>query len=244
MTELYWHDAYYGELQSLYLLLILPVVFLVWRMTRGIDERRAVNPGSAPFVAGLTLFFAIETIIDPIATGPLVKLDLLRETWAATLIPFLFVLLGDLRVLLLAIGGARPGRPLRQNLAWALGVTLIVPIVAGVGFFVTRSIWPETHGQILWMIYEFAFFCLCVFFLRVWIPRQVSNDPALAAFLKTIFGFSAVYYALWWLADVVIVFADLDLGWAIRMVPNQLYYAVWVPFVYWRFFGLRPEKAS
>ena len=244
MAEFSWHEAYYGDLQSLYALLIAPIAFLVWRLTAGVDERRAEAPDAARFVSGLTLVFAIQTMIDPIATGPLIKLDLFRDSFAVTLIPFFFVLLGDLRVLLLAMGVARPDRSLWRNLAWALGTALIVPIVAGLGFAFTRWLWPDVHGQVLWMIYEFSFLALCVFLARVWVPRSVPNDPQLATFLKAIFGYSAAYYALWWVADVLIVVADLDLGWAIRIVPNQLYYAFWVPFVYWRFFSVRPENAA
>lgn len=244
MTEFFWHHAYHGDLQSLYALLIAPIAFLAWRLTTGSDARRAVVPGAARLVSGLTLLFAIETMIDPIATGPFLEFDLFRDSHASTLIQFLFVLLGDLRVLLFAIVIARPERRFSQNLIWALGMTLIVPIVAGGGFAFTRWIWPDVHGQVLWMIYEFAFFALCVLLARVWIPRNVRKESPSAAFLKTLFGFSAAYYALWWTADVLIVVADLDLGWAIRIVPNQLYYAFWVPFVYWRFFSLPPPNAS
>jgi hypothetical protein len=244
MMDLSWHEAYYGDLQSLYALLVVPIAFLAWRLAVPVDARRAEAPRAARFVSMLTLVFAIETMLDPIATGPLLKLELFRDSVAATILPFVFVLLGDLRVLLLAVGVARPERKLRQNLAWALGTSLIVPIVAGVLFTVARWIWPDVHGQVLWMIYEFAFLVLCIYLARIWVPIRVPNDPSVAAFLKAIFGYSAAYYALWWTADILITFGDLDLGWAIRMVPNQLYYAFWVPFVYWRFFSVRPEKAS
>ena len=110
MTEFSWHAVYYSDLQSLYALLVVPFAFLIWRLTTAIDVHSALVPDAARFVSGLTLFFAIETMIDPISTGPLLKLDFLHDTWASTLIPFLFVLLGDLRVLLLAIGVARPER--------------------------------------------------------------------------------------------------------------------------------------
>jgi hypothetical protein len=244
MSETFWHEAYTGDLQSVYALLVVPIAFLAWRLAASVDARQAAVPGAARFISGLTLLFAIETMIDPIATGPFLKLDLVRESFGATLIPFLFVLLGDLRVLLLAIGVARPERGLLENLGWALGAALIVPIFAGAGFCLARWIWPDIHDQVLWMIYEFAFLALCIFLARIWVPRSVANDPSRAAFLNTIFGYSAAYYALWWVADLFIVFGDLDLGWAIRMVPNQLYYACWAPFVYWRFFSARPSNAS
>ena len=52
---------------------------------------------------------------------------------------------------------------------------------------------------------------------------------------------SAIYYALWAVADVLIL-AGRDVGWALRIVPNQLYYAFWVPVVWWLFFS--PRYAS
>ena len=57
-------------------------------------------------------------------------------------------------------------------------------------------------------------------------------------------SFTAAYYALWLAADVLIVVAGLDLGWALRMVPNQLYYAFWTPFVYFRFFSASARNAE
>jgi len=243
MNEFSWHDVYYSELQSLYALLVVPAAFLVFRLAVPSSEDRAEVPAAARFVAGLTLFFAIETMIDPISTGPILKLDFLRDTFAASAIPFLFVVLGDLRVLLLVIGVARPERTLRQNLMWAFGMSLIVPILTGVCFVIAGWIWPDVHSQVQWMLYEFGFLLLCLFLSRVWVPHSTPNNPNQIAFLRSVFGFSAAYYFLWWLADFFIVVAEMDLGWAIRIIPNQLYYALWVPFVYWRFFSVRPTEA-
>lgn len=91
------------------------------------------------------------------------------------------------------------------------------------------------------MIYEFGFLAFCIVLGRVWVARVLPGDPTRAAYLRSIFGYSAAYYALWLGADLVIVVAGLDLGWALRVVPNQLYYAFWVPFAYWRFFSVRPS---
>jgi len=244
MTESFWRGVYYSDLQSPYSLLVLPLAFLAWRVVVPTDTSRAMVPEAARFVAGLTLFFAIATMIDPISTGPLLRSDALENSVAKTLIPFFFVLLGDLRVLWLAIGVARPERSLTQNLGWAIGTTLIVPVGAGIGYGLTRWLVPDIHSQLLWMIYEFGFFVLCVFFSRSWIPRSLANEPARASYLRALFGFSAVYYALWLIADLIIVLGDLDLGWAIRIFPNQLYYSFWAPFAYWRFFSAPPENAA
>jgi hypothetical protein len=244
MNEFSWQNAYYSELQSLYALMVVPLAFLAWRLMNPSDRERAEVPAATGFVAALTLIFSIETIVDPISTGPLLKLDGVQGHFAASIIPFIFVLLGDLRVLLLAIGVAQPDRSLERKLAWALGMSLLVPIGAGSIFALAKWIDPSLHGQVLWMLYEFGFLSLCIFLARTWAPRIASGDSAKLSFLRSVFGYSAAYYLLWWLADVLIVVADKDLGWAIRMVPNQLYYAFWAPFVYWRFFSRRPPNAS
>ena len=41
-------------------------------------------------------------------------------------------------------------------------------------------------------------------------------------------GYVAAYYSLWASADVLILF-EVDAGWLVRCVPNQLYYAFTVP---------------
>jgi len=67
----------------------------------------------------------------------------------------------------------------------------------------------------------------------VWVTGAVLIAIFAAGFL----------YALWAAADLLIV-AGFDAGWAVRLVPNQLYYAWYVPFVYWRFFSSRYAATS
>ena len=54
--------------------------------------------------------------------------------------------------------------------------------------------------------------------------------------VRALLAFAAVYYALWAASDVLIL-AGVDEGWLLRCVPNQLYYGLTVPFVWWRFFS-------
>ena len=247
MTPFSWHDAYYSELQSLYALLVVPVGFLAWRLAAPCDPARAVVPQAARFVSLATVLFALETMLDPIATGPMLKSNALRGTLAATLVPFLFVYLGDLRVLLVARAVLRPAEPFGRTLGFAAVATAVVPVATGVLYLGHRAIWPNADGQWMWMIYEAGFLALCVVAARVWLPRERTagdgSDGEGRAFLSSLFGYSAAYYALWLAADVVIVVAGLDLGWAIRMLPNQLYYAFWAAFVYVRFFSVPARNA-
>ncbi len=241
MTDFSWHAVYYNELQNVYALLVVPIAFLAWRAAAPMAFDRACVPEAARFVSGATLLFAVATMIDPISTGKIAQQDGIEGTFAATVIVFFFVLFGDFRVLLLAIGVACPERDLRENLGWAAGVTLVVPVFAGVTYTILGLLVEDLHGQVLWMLYEAGFFGLCVALSRRWIPRTLGDDVAATAkvaYLRALFGYSAAYYVLWFGADVLIVVGELDLGWAVRIVPNQLYYAFWVPFAYWRFFTL------
>ena len=65
------------------------------------------------------------------------------------------------------------------------------------------------------------------------------NDPERRRGLQAVAGYVALYYALWALADVLILVFGLDAGWLLRVVPNQLYYAFWLPFVWFQLASLR-----
>ena len=138
------------------------------------------------------------------------------------------------------VGVARPTESGRRGFAWAGAATLIVPIGTGVLYGLLVVTIDDLHGQWLWMIYEAGFAALCIGLSRAWLPRTLDGDPeraAKTAFLREALAYSAAYYALWLFADVLIVLGGLDLGWGVRIVPNQLYYALWTPFVYARFFA-------
>lgn len=81
--------------------------------------------------------------------------------------------------------------------------------------------------------------------LRAWlVPARVPpSEPRLRAYLRAILLYVAVYYALWAAADVFIL-NGIDAGWALRIVPNQLYYGLFVPFTYWAFFARRYAATS
>jgi hypothetical protein len=46
-------------------------------------------------------------------------------------------------------------------------------------------------------------------------------------------AYVTLYYGLWALSDTLWITTSLDAAWLLRMVPNQLYYAFFVPFVWW-----------
>ena len=231
-------EAFYAsELQSPWLKLVGPVAFLLWRAVA-----RSPGPGAVPaqarFVALWCTAFAIETIADPLATGPLVG-ALGLTGLGAQAVMLLFVLLGDLRVWWLVFHLAKPGIAALRR---ALLPTLAIPVFAYASTALADRLAEGIAGQWLWLTHE-ATFCGAALWLRSrWLPAHVA-EPTTRALLADVLLYSAVYYALWASADVLIL-AGFDLGWGLRVLPNQLYYGWTVPFVWWRCFASRYAATS
>ena len=87
------------------------------------------------------------------------------------------------------------------------------------------------------MVYELGFLAMALFLRQRVVPARVADDrPELRRYLRGLASYAAVYYALWAASDVLIQLVGWDGGWALRMLPNQIYYAFWVPFAYFTFF--------
>lgn len=214
----FWGAFYHSELQSLWLLLIVPFLFslylLLGRVPAGTPAQR--------FLRVYAWVFTLGTLLDPLATGPLSRaLDL--SGVAATALVFCFVLAGDFRVLLLLFAEGGAVADLRRAARRAAAFTLLVPAATGVLYspaWLGVTAWPS---QTMWLIYE-----LCFAALALWLRRRAPT-PALRAIALYAFA----YYALWASADVLIL-SGVDAGWALRVFPNQLYYAFFVPLAYFR----------
>lgn len=233
-----WHAFYDSDWQAVYGLQVLPALFLGWLLATGRWRASAGESRDARFVRLYALGFSVETLVDPVATGPLLgALD-----WGATggtVVGLLFVLLGDFRVFLLLFAlsddGAPRSVPVKRALAFA-------PLVAVGGFALNAALGAALGalpGQVLWLCHELLFVAMAL-----WLRHNVVSSrlaPAAVvrrAALQRITSFVALYYALWATCDVLIL-AGLDAGWLLRVIPNQLYYAVWVPFVYFSLGAVR-----
>src|SRR5262249_48844309 len=127
-----WRELYDSDLQGLYALLVVPTLFLLYRLVRG-QPRGARTPAGA-FVDGYCIVFALQTLLDPLITGSLIRALGATEGPAATVTLALFVLLGDFRVYLLVFGLIALARQrawtaaVRPAVAW----TLVVPAAPSV----------------------------------------------------------------------------------------------------------------
>jgi len=243
----HWHALYATDIQGVYALWVVPVAFLLFIRLVPRQNPSMVAPGASGLMATYALVFGLETILDPLAGGLMVRWLGLADGWMATIVMFAFVLLGDFRVLLLvfyllAVGSrASTGRPAEIELgsvvARAASWTLLVPVATGVLVGLGRTVAGPLHPQVLWLVYELSFLVLAGWFRHRLIPRTVVAAQApIAAYLRDILGYVAIYYALWATADVLIM-AGLDVGWALRILPNQLYYAFYLPVAYALFFS-------
>jgi len=136
----------------------------------------------------------------------------------ATAVPLTFVLLGDFRFFLLVTAATPDGglalRP--RDVALAAGWTVVVPLFSQVVMAALPAEWRSPRT--LFWIYEVAFCVLTVAAIRR-LPRVRA-----APWLQRLCGFVLVYYGLWAAADSVLLATGADAGFALRVVPNVLYY--------------------
>ena len=217
-----WDAFYHGDLQGLWSLIVVPALFLLarpWRRPR----RAGADPRAAGFVCAWATVFTLATIADPPA---IVRLGL-------PVLPF--VLLGDFRVFLLVLGVAEPDRPLSGAIARAAAWTMVVPVIAWTSYHLAIAVAGPLPEQVLWLAYEIAFVALALWWRARLVP---ARRPIALRYLRAVLAYVALYYALWGVADVLIL-AGVDLGWALRVIPNQLYYSLWMPVAWGLFFSRR-----
>ncbi len=219
-----WKELYDTTLVGVYALLVLPVLFLARLPMRGFASSAGVEPYAARFVHLWTIAFALASIADPIATGLL--------GWP--LMPW--VLLGDYRVFALVLIVMEPGRARASALLEAVAWTLPVPLIAYSAVRVIALVSGEPPGATLWIVYETSFALLTLFMMARVVPRRVGAERApVRRYVRAVLGFVCAYYVLWVASDVLVL-TGRDVGWALRVVPNLLYYGAFVPFAYFRFF--------
>jgi len=241
-----WREFYQSDLQGVWLLWVVPAIFLLHLGRTWHRPTASVEPRAAGFVRAYAVVFALETMLDPFAGGPLLRWLGLAAGAAATRVMVAFVLLGDFRVFLLVLFLATPEpRSLPRVAGEAALWTLVVPVVAVAVERGLRALVGETPPQSIWLVYELAFLAMAVVLREVVVPARIgAGRPRLRAYLRAVTTYVAVYYALWALADVLIMIGGVDAGWALRIVPNQLYYAFYVPLVYGLFFSRRYTSTS
>ena len=224
-----WRAFYQSELQGVWLLLPVPATFFVYLLLSRRARERAARSDEARFVRCWALLFSLETLLDPLV-GSKLPAWLGAPAPVATAAMLVFVLLGDFRVywLLFAVALA----DVRRGARIAAAATPAVPLLAYAGEHLLARVAPDATGQRLWLIHELLFTAVALWLWAVWLPRHVA-DAARLRFLRRVCGYVIGYYALWAASDALWLAFAPDAAWGLRVVPNQLYYAFFVPFVWW-----------
>lgn len=177
-------------------------------------SRRELSPSMRRYCAAL----GVLTLMDAWLTAKhIIGIGSLSGPLGSA-VPLFFVLAGDFRYLLLVTAADTQGEIAlgSRALRGAAGLTVIVPIFSQVAL----SLLPESlnSSRVLFLVYEVSFVLLTLTLIRVH-PRARSIP-----WIRSVSQFVVFYYALWASADLVILLTDSDLGFALRVVPNVLYY--------------------
>lgn len=191
-----------------------------------------------PFLSAWAVLFTVEIALDAYVTGAWSPLLAHHAAWIGTVaVPF--VILGDYRYFVLVERQVRPGL---SAFGIALAWSLLVPVIA----FGTAHAMPHAFADVrrLFLLYELLFVVVALVFRFVRLPRRFARAATpvpdeVQRWLLRLTDFELAVYVLWAAADIII-FAAGDAGFLVRIVPNVLYYAVFIPFA----LATAPREAS
>jgi hypothetical protein len=195
----------------------------------GIRAARRAHDADPRRRAFLLSFLVIELaiLVDAFFTGAWSPLP--PESTAAQAAAAVFVVLGDLRYFYFIErqrGEVAAGsRSALRAMTIALPVSLIVPV----GTAVCRGLWPaRLQGNFLYFVYELALLVVAVAFALARRPRVTDRADRRRAYVTRLLVLEVVQYATWAIADLLIL-AGEDIGYLVRVLPNAIYYAAFVP---------------
>ena len=203
-----------------------------WLLTAGTIAWLSQKP--AGWLRTALLVFAAQLCLDNFLTGawnPLRSDSPLNQPLAIA-----FVILGDWRFFLLTERFAAPQPRTWRPWLVSLGFALIVPVVQGAAIQILPQAFPTLRHTFL--AYELAFLFLAILWRAFVLPARLRNTPEpTRRWLFALAHFEIAQYALWPLADVLILAgtdAGHEAGFALRLVPNTLYYGAFLAFAAWR----------
>jgi hypothetical protein len=180
-----------------------------------------------PFLYAYLTVFLVAILADATVTGGWSPVPL--DTPAYTAFSVLFIVLGDLRYFVLAERVTRPRDSLWSVLRFSLPISLLMPVATGI---MTRTIPMMADTRVLYAVYEAAMGVMVLALDRFRFgPREIN--PATRRWVHEVSLLFAGLYFGWAAADVLLL-AGVELGHLLRIVPNVLYYAAFLAWVYVR----------
>lgn len=189
-----------------------------WRARRGRVLR--------PFLSAWLAVFGVEIVLDAVLTATTSPL-LPDHADALQALAIAFVLLGDVRAYVLAeratLRDAMARRAIAGGALWGSLVSVLMAAPARLLQTLQRD------PRWTFFVYELLALAQALVWCFVVLPRRHGATPARVRWAREVMGFVAVQYALWALADAMIL-GGMDEGFALRMLPNVMYYGLFVGF--------------
>ena len=183
----------------------------------------ATDRGAHPSVRRFALAWSVVPFLGAWLTGDEVPGIGALPAGVGTAVATFFVIVGDLRVFLFLEGTTAEGMVTLGARAWgrAIGWSLAVPIASTL----VRAALPDApwRGRAVFLVYEVLFTAVMLGWL--------AFGRARFAWGRRVIGVVIAYYALWAVADAVILAAGADGAYLLRVVANVLYYGGLLAFV-------------
>jgi hypothetical protein len=178
----------------------------------------ALNRRTSRSTRAFCLLLGIVPLLDAWLTAdPVMGVGSLGPT-AGVVVATVFVIVGDLRFFLFLTSATEGGEiaPGAGKAVRATLLSLVVPIATAIfRVFLPDATWK---AQATYLFYEIAFLLLTLTL------RALGVGAMRFAWGRRVTRYVLVYYALWALADVMILFLHADAGYLLRVAPNVLYY--------------------
>lgn len=174
------------------------------------------------------VLLVLETALDAFVTGALSPLP--KSSPLAQPLSIAFVILGDFRFFLL-LERFRGGASWRTAALRAVPLAFVVPVAQALAITAAPALFPEQRH--IFLVYEALFAALAATLLVLRYPSRAATSPALGWYATGLTAFFLVQYALWVLSDVLLLQGH---AWALglRLVPNAMYYGLFLFFAAFR----------
>lgn len=182
---------------------------------------------SGPLQRALLTFTAL-TALDAGLTGALTPIPpggLLAQN-----VSIAFVILGDLRLFVLLERFRAETRWL-PAIARAVGLSFVVPVAQALAIRSAPDLFAEPRR--IYLVYELLFVAVATLLLAIRYPSRRAKSPALGWYATSLVAFFLVQYGLWVVSDVLIL-SGVEGAFALRLLPNALYYGLFLVFAAWR----------
>lgn len=177
------------------------------------------------FLYGYLVVFGLEMAADALASSPFLKMS---DT-LATVLSVVFVILGDFRFFLVAERCTEERGLTVPVFLRAFGLALVVPILSSLVRLGVPNVAATPRLQFL--VYEALAVAVVVAYRVVLVRRLAAADPAKKRWAIALSHFVVVQYVLWVTCDVLLV-VGFTPAYAVRVLPNIMYYALFLPAVY------------